>query len=132
MAKIIYQDDLQTLFEISELVGGGKKYEIIIKEPPEPDSESKELIIAEIIKIYASKKSSFPKMPIKSWDTIIWPCCNLQYSWMMDTDNQFWVKRFEEDKWDKTEVDYILWLMADIFKDSRNIVRGLAGLELEK
>lgn len=124
MSKTLYQDDTQTFIETYELVGGGKRYEIHIQTKDEFEP-------VKIIKVFASKKNHVPKMPIVAWDLINWSCCDLENMWLLDGDKQFWI-RLGDDKWDKADADYLLWLLADIFKDHRNKVREAAGLELEK
>ena len=125
MEKILYQDEAQTLLEIKELVGGGKRFEVhidILVKGEVPEHL--------IIPMFAAKRSLLPKMPLKAWDKINWPCCCLQYMWVLDANDQFWL-RFDKDKWDKTDADYLLWLMADIFKPNRNKVREMATMEVE-
>ena len=125
MEKILYQDETQTLLEIKELIGGGKRFEVHI-DIPVAGEEPEHLIIP----MFAAKKSNLPKMPLKSWDTITWPCCNMQHAWVLDSDGQFWL-RLGKDKWDETDPDYLLWLMEDIFKKHRNKVREASGMEVE-
>ncbi len=130
MAKTLYQDDNQILFEISELPGGGKRYEIHINLKNHENLKDEPGLV-KIIPVFASKKSHIPKMPIITWDTIVWPCCSLENMWILDADKQFWI-RLGADRWDKTNADYLLWLLADVFKMQRNKVREAGELELEK